>query len=123
VLFSAGTVALSMSATALFPMYFLRSFAYAGVAVVAFVAVAAITVTSAAIALLGDRLASVQRPKPVAQTFFYRLATFVMRRAIPIGLPLVTLLVMLGAPFLGRQVGSRRRSGVTDIGPGAPGGR
>ena len=45
VLFSAVTVALSMSATALFPMYFLKSFAYAGVATVAFVATASIVMT------------------------------------------------------------------------------
>ncbi|MCY0610081.1 MMPL family transporter, partial [Klebsiella pneumoniae] len=53
VLFSAVTVALSMSATALFPMYFLKSFAYAGVATVAFVATASIVITPAAIVLLG----------------------------------------------------------------------
>ena len=39
VLFSAMTVALSMVAMVLFPMYFLKSFAYAGIAVVAFAAV------------------------------------------------------------------------------------
>ena len=38
VLFSSMTVALSMSVMALFPMYFLKSFAYAGVAVVALAA-------------------------------------------------------------------------------------
>ncbi|MBV9512522.1 MAG: MMPL family transporter, partial [Mycobacteriaceae bacterium] len=58
VLFSAMTVALSMVAMVLFPMYFLQSFAYAGVAVVAFAAAAAIIVAPAAIALLGDRLDS-----------------------------------------------------------------
>ena len=41
VLFSAVPVGLSMIVMALFPMPFLRSFAYAGVAVVAFAAVAA----------------------------------------------------------------------------------
>ena len=56
VLFSATTVALSMAAMVLFPMYFLKSFAYAGVATVAFVALAAIVVTPAAIVLLGPRL-------------------------------------------------------------------
>lgn len=45
VLFSAVTVALSMSAMVLFPMYFLKSFAYAGIATVAFAAFAAIVVT------------------------------------------------------------------------------
>ena len=49
VLFSALTVALSMVAMVLFPMYFLKSFAYAGIAVVAFAAVAAIVVAPAAI--------------------------------------------------------------------------
>ena len=58
VLFSAMTVALSMMALVLFPMYFLKSFAYAGIAVVAFAAVAAVVVTPAAIVLLGGRLDS-----------------------------------------------------------------
>ena len=39
-----------------FPMYFLKSFAYAGVATVAFVATASIVITPAAIVLLGPRL-------------------------------------------------------------------
>ena len=56
VVFSAVTVGLSMLPLALFPMYFLKSFAYAGVAVVSFAAVAAIVVTPAAIVVLGTRL-------------------------------------------------------------------
>ena len=113
VLFSAMTVALSMSVMVLFPMYFLKSFAYAGVAVVVLAAAAAIVVTPAAIALLGPRLDSLdmhrlvrmllRRPepvrRPVEQTFFYRLAKFAMRRAIPIGLAGAALLVALGLPF------------------------
>ena len=49
VVFSALTVALSMSTMVLFPNYFLRSFAYAGVAVVVLAATAAIVITPAAI--------------------------------------------------------------------------
>ena len=56
VLFSAMTVALALVATALFPMYFLKSFAYAGIAVVAFSALAAVVVAPTVIVLLGDRL-------------------------------------------------------------------
>ena len=41
VLFSATTVALSMAVLVLFPMHFLKSFAYAGLAVVAFAAASA----------------------------------------------------------------------------------
>jgi RND superfamily putative drug exporter len=119
VLFSAMTVALSMVAMVLFPMYFLKSFAYAGVAVVAFAAAAAIVVTPAAIALLGDRLDSLDvrklgrrllgRPDPVKvpveQTFWYRSTKFVMRHAIPVGIAIVALLIVLGAPFLGAKWG------------------
>jgi RND superfamily putative drug exporter len=119
VLFSALTVALSMVAMVLFPMYFLTSFAYAGVAVVAFAAAAAIIVTPAAIALFGDRLDSLNvrklgrrllrrpkpTPKPVEQNFWYRSTKFVMRHAIPVGVAIVALLLVLGAPFLGARWG------------------
>ena len=115
VLFSAVTVALSMSATALFPMYFLKSFAYAGVATVAFVATASIVLTPAAIVLLGDRLDALdvrrllchvvlRRPdplhRPVEEWFWYRSSKFVMRRWAPIGLAVMALLLLLGLPFL-----------------------
>jgi putative drug exporter of the RND superfamily len=119
VLFSATTVALSMAVMVLFPMYFLTSFAYAGIATVGFVAVAAIVVTPAAIALLGPRLDSLDvrrgarrlfgRPdpvrKPVEQLFWYRSTKFVMRRAVPVGLAVVALLLVLGVPFLGVKWG------------------
>ncbi|MGV7852754.1 MMPL family transporter, partial [Mycobacterium kansasii] len=56
VLFSAMTVALSLVAMVAFPMYFLRSFAYAGIAVVIFSALAAVVVAPTVLVLLGDRL-------------------------------------------------------------------
>ncbi len=119
VLFSALTVALSMVAMVIFPMYFLKSFAYAGIAVVAFAAIAAVVVAPAAIVLLGDRLDALDvrklgrrilgRPEPVRQpveqTFWYRSTKFVMRRAVPIGLAIITLLLVLGSPFLGIKWG------------------
>jgi RND superfamily putative drug exporter len=106
VLFSAMTVALSMSTMVLFPIYALKSFGYAGVAVVAFASLAAVFVTPAAIVLLGDRLNSLnlRRPavavRPVEQSPWYRLAMFSMRRAVPVAVAIVALLVALGAPFL-----------------------
>ena len=114
VLFSATTVALSMAVMVLFPMHFLKSFAYAGVAVVAFAALAAVVVTPAALVLLGDRLDSfnvrrlVRRllgrpepvPQPFQQQFWYRWTRFVIRRAVPVGLAGVAFLVFLGLPFL-----------------------
>ncbi|MDT5390552.1 MAG: putative drug exporter of the superfamily [Mycobacterium sp.] len=114
VLFSATTVALSMAAMLIFPMYFLKSFAYAGIATVAFAAAAAVIVTPAAIWLLGDRMDALDvrrlfrrllrrsepAVKPVEKLFWYRSTKFVMRRAIPVGLAVVVLLLALGAPFL-----------------------
>src|SRR5882757_4319373 len=119
VLFSATTVALSMAAMIVFPMHFLKSFAYAGVATVGFAALAALVVAPAAIALLGDRLDSLDvrrpvrrllnRPEPVPapleQQFWYRWTKSVMRRSVPIGVAVVALLVLLGAPFLGVRWG------------------
>jgi len=119
VLFSATTVALSMAAMVLFPMHFLKSFGYAGIATVAFTAIAAVVVTPAAIVLLGDRLNAMDvrrlarrilgRPEPVRtpveQEFWYRSTKFVMRRAWPIGLAVVAVLILVGLPFLGVKWG------------------
>ncbi|MGB8387341.1 MMPL family transporter [Mycobacterium sp.] len=119
VLFSATTVALSMAAMILFPMYFLKSFAYAGIATVGFAALAAVVVTPATIVLLGDRLDSLdvrrlarrqlRRPepmsRPIEQEFWYRSTKVVMRRAAPIGLAVIAPLVLLGTPFLGVRWG------------------
>ena len=119
VVFSAIIVALSMAVMVIFPMNFLRSFAYAGVATVAFAAISAIVITPAAIMMLGDRLDSldvrvaIRRmlgrpapvPLPIEQQFWYRSTKFVMRRAVPIGVAVVVLLGILGAPFLGVRPG------------------
>jgi RND superfamily putative drug exporter len=119
VLFSATTVALSMVAMLIFPMYFLKSFAYAGVATVGFAAAAAVIVTPAAIWLLGDKLGALDvrtplrrltrrtepTPKSAEQLFWYRSTRAVMRRAVPVGLVVVVLLLALGAPFLGVKWG------------------
>ncbi|WP_077100060.1 MMPL family transporter [Mycobacterium terramassiliense] len=119
VLFSATTVALSMAAMILFPMHFLKSFGYAGIATVALTAIAAVVMTPAAIVLLGDRLNAldvrrlVRRirsraapvRKPVELAFWYRSTRFVIRHAIPIGLAVVVLLLLVGMPFLGVRWG------------------
>ncbi|BBX64854.1 membrane protein [Mycobacterium saskatchewanense] len=115
VLFSALTVALSLSGLVLFPMPFLRSFAYAGVAVVGFAALAAVVLAPAMIVMLGDRLDALNvrrlgrrptRPPGAEHTFWYRIATLAMRHAIPTSLAVVGLLLVLGAPFLGVRWGN-----------------
>lgn len=56
VLFSSITVAVSLSALLIFPLYYLRSFAYAGMAVVAFACFSALVVLPAVLMLLGHRV-------------------------------------------------------------------
>ena len=56
VVFSALTVAVSLSALLIFPLYFLRSFAYAGVAVVAVAAIGSVVVLPALLVVLGPRV-------------------------------------------------------------------
>ena len=115
VVFSATTVALSLATMVLFPMYFLKSFAYAGIATVVLCAVVALVVTPAAIVMLGARLDTldVRRgirrlrgrdeppPTPVRRQFWYRWTSSVMRRALPIGLAGSAVLIVAGLPFLG----------------------
>lgn len=119
VVFSAITVALAMSAMAIFPMYFLRSFAYAGVVTVGLAALAAIVIAPAAIALLGARLDALdvrplgrrvfRRPvdvaRPIHESFWYRSTKRVMRHAVLVCTAVVVLLLALGAPFLGVKWG------------------
>lgn len=56
VAFSGLTVAVSLSALLVFPIYFLRSFAYAGIGVVVFALLMSLVAVPAALSLLGDRL-------------------------------------------------------------------
>ncbi|MFF7162810.1 MMPL family transporter [Streptomyces sp. NPDC008086] len=150
VLFSALTVAVSLAAMLLFPQYFLRSFAYAGIAVVLLAAAAALILLPAALVLLGHRVNALDlrklfrrgRPKATAPASgategraWTRTANLVMRRAPFFALGTTAVLVLLGLPFLGvrfgtaddRQLPSSAESHVVqqhirDGFPGSPGG-
>ncbi|MDQ3533766.1 MAG: MMPL family transporter [Actinomycetota bacterium] len=110
VAFSALTVALSLAALMVFPLYFLRSFAYAGIAVVILAAAVAIVFLPALLVLLGPRIDSLsfwkRRTKPVGEGFWHTIATGVMRRPIPFATIVIALLLVFGAPFLGVDWGS-----------------
>lgn len=109
VIFSAVTVAVSLAALFVFPLPFLRSFAYAGVAVVAMAALGSVVTLPAVLAALGPRVdkwslwkrASVQE----GEGFWHRLASFVMRRPIVTASSVLVLVGILGAPFFGVKFG------------------
>lgn len=129
VLFSALTVAVSLAAMMVFPQYFLRSFAYAGIAVVLLAAAAALILLPAALMLLGPRVNSLDLRRLLRRrargkqagpdaadraggvsdgsgTGWGRFALLVMRRAPVFAVVTTVGLVLLGLPFLGVKFGT-----------------
>ena len=103
--FSALTVAVALSAMLVFPIYFLRSFAYAGVGVTVLAAASALLVLPAALAVLGHRINAGRVPgiRPVRSAeapFWGRLAAGVMRRPILAAAPVIAVLLLLATPLL-----------------------
>ena len=105
VAFSAATVTVSLAALLVFPMPYLRSFAFAGVSVVTLAGVAAVIVLPALLAVLGTRVdkGRLWRRKEKADHdgFWYRPgpAGHAAPR-VPYATGVITLLVVLGIPFL-----------------------
>ena len=105
--FSALTVAASLAALLVFPLYFLRSFAYAGMAVVVLAAAGSLLTLPALLAVAGPRIdagriARRRRPSRTGEGgFWHRLATTVMRRPVPVATAVVAALLVLATPFLG----------------------
>jgi RND superfamily putative drug exporter len=109
VTFAAVTVAVALSALLVFPLAFLRSFAYAGIGVAMLAGVVAVISLPALLAVLGPRVNSLRLlrrdPKPVGEGVWHRIATIVMRRPVPIAVGVTALLLLLGLPFLRIQFG------------------
>ena len=102
---------MSLSALLIFPLYFLRSFAYAGIAVVVLAMPSSIITLPALLAVLGHRVNSRPGPSsrgaalPQTHGFWHRVATAVMRRPLAIAVGVTALLILLGTPFLRLSVG------------------
>lgn len=118
VVFSALTVALSLSALLLFPMPFLRSLGYAGIAVTVLAAATAVIVVPALLALVGHRLDRADLFSPVRRLLarrraragedrlaWHRIAALVMRRPVMILVAVSAVLVLLVLPFAGVRFG------------------
>lgn len=115
--FSAVVVMVSLSAMLVFPMYFLRSFAYAGMSVVALAAAAALLVLPALLLVLGRRVDALPvaglLPRGLRERFtaerggqgWERVARAVMRRPLAVTVVVGGLLVVAGLPLLRIQLG------------------
>jgi putative drug exporter of the RND superfamily len=115
--FSSLTVAVSVSAMAVFPQYFLRSFAYAGVFVVILASLSAMVALPAALVVTGKwldfgnlteifgNLFRRGKPRPEGQTgWWHRIAVLVMRRPVTFAGASILILVLLGVPVLGLNI-------------------
>jgi RND superfamily putative drug exporter len=111
VLFGAATVAAALAALLVFPQYFLRSFAYAGIGVVAIAALGGIVLLPALLAVLGRRVNAGKLPwssavRGEASAWWGRLAQIVMRRPVLTALPVIALLLVAASPLLGVSFGT-----------------
>lgn len=117
VAFSSLTVGVSVSAMLVFPLYFLRSFAYAGILVVLLAALAALVALPAALVALGPHVDALdlsqaarwalgplrrrRKPRPAARpSGWRRVAEAVLRRPVLSAVASTLLLLALGLPFL-----------------------
>ncbi|MEX2294347.1 MAG: MMPL family transporter [Acidimicrobiales bacterium] len=104
VAFSAVTVAAALCALLVFPLAFLRSFAYAGVAVAFLAGLFSVVILPAILATVGtavDKLTIFKRSTQVTdEGFWHRMAIFVMHRPVIVATSAIALLLFLGAPFI-----------------------
>jgi RND superfamily putative drug exporter len=112
VAFSGLTVAVAMAALVIFPLYFLRSFAYAGVGVLLVAMAASIITLPAVLHRLGHRVnalplpGSRSRARSSESPFWRRLAEVVLKRPAIVAVTVVGFLVLVGLPFLNLQLGA-----------------
>jgi putative drug exporter of the RND superfamily len=112
IVFSGATVMAALAVLLIFPMYFLRSFAYAGIGVVLISMTAAIVVLPALLAVLGRRVNSGRLPwargrePSTAAPFWGRLAGQAMRRPALIAIPVLAMLMLVALPLRHVQFGT-----------------
>ncbi len=109
VAFSALTVAVSLSALLVFPLFFLRSFAYAGVGVVVLAMTTSVVALPALLSVLGDRVNRWTiigyRERRHAVNRWRELGQAMTARPWPVIVLSVLLLVAVAIPFLGVKWG------------------
>jgi RND superfamily putative drug exporter len=103
VFYSGLTVFITLAALTFFPLMFLKSFGYAGMAVVAMAVLAALVPFPAILALIGTRIDSFVVRKsaitPKSDGRWAQTARFVMRRPVAVVVLTLTLLTVIASPI------------------------
>jgi putative drug exporter of the RND superfamily len=106
---SALTMAAAAGALLVFPLVFLRSFAYSGIAVVLLAGAAALVVLPAVLALLGPRINALtvwhRSIRPPADGLWSKTARAVMRRPVLVIVAVAVVLAVMAAPFVHLRLG------------------
>ena len=116
VFFSGLTVSIGLLGLLFFPLNMLRSVGLGGMLTVALSILAAVTLLPALLGIMGERVNALPvrlpwRPRSIGSSngagapeensgFWHRLATAVMRRPLAFLIPALTILLLLGLPFL-----------------------
>ncbi|MFI6337891.1 MMPL family transporter [Streptomyces sp. NPDC050535] len=108
--FSSATVIAALGALLVFPLFALRSFAYAGIGVVAIASISSLLVIPALLAVLGHRVNKGRVPGTRAagrtdSPLWGRIAGTVMRRPGLTALPVLAVLLLAASPLLGVSFG------------------
>jgi RND superfamily putative drug exporter len=110
--FSAATVAAALATLMVFPQYFLRSFGFSGVGVVAIAALSTLFVMPALLKTLGHRVNGGRMPwakgrrSEARASRWGRLAHTVMRRPVLTAVPVVAVLLLAASPLLNITFGT-----------------
>jgi putative drug exporter of the RND superfamily len=111
IVFSGSTVIAALAALLIFPLYFLRSFAYAGIGVVVIAVVAALFVLPALLVAIGPRVNAgrlpwARKPPSTAAPMWGRLAALAWRRPLLTAVPVIAVLLLIASPLLHASVGT-----------------
>lgn len=104
VAFSATLLVIALSSLLVFPIPLLRSLAYGGMSAVGIAALVSVTLLPAMLGVLGTRLSS--HKHAAGPAWLRTLSSGVLRRPLAVALPILAVLLALGAPFLSVRFGA-----------------
>ena len=108
--FSAGTSVIALSGLLFFDFMMLRSLGVGGIVVIVFSMFIALTLLPALFAVLGRRVDALsiwrRRREDGERGFWFVLSRWVMRHPFAVIVPVVAVLLLLGAPFLDVKLGA-----------------
>ena len=127
VLVSGITVAITLASMLVFPQYFLKSFAYAGVSVSLFAVFGALTALPAMLAILGPNVNRFKLRRgdlaPKDDGAWSRVARTVMRRPWPVMIGAISLLLVMAYPALSVAFGQVDERALPPSNPAAVAGQ